>query len=254
MNFFEAIIIGFVQGVGEFLPISSSGHLVLFNQIFSTNADFLFFSVMLHFASLFAVLFVLKKEVLYLVKNPFSALSLKLCLATLPTVVIVLCFKAFFENAFGGAYLPVCFMITAVLLFLTELFSQKKSSKKLTKKSALLVGIAQGLAVLPGISRSGATISAALLCGVGRENASKFSFLLSVPIILSSVLFEIIDGISLNKPLFDVGIGQTLIAFVAAFVVGVISVKFMLKTFQKIKLWWFSIYLAGLSIFSFFIT
>lgn len=253
MTIWLAMFYGILQGVTEFLPVSSSGHLVLFNKIFGTDCNFIFFSILLHFATLFAVIVVLWKDIIFLVKKPFGKTATKLYIATIITIIFVFIFKSTFENAFSGAFLPICFLITAFVLLLTELVGKKTNNKPINKKSAILIGLAQGVAVLPAISRSGATICTAILCGVGRENASKFSFLLSIPIILASVTYEIFDAIKMGAPIIDTPILPTLTAFLTAFIVGVLCVKFMLKTFQKVKLWYFSIYLFLISILSIFV-
>lgn len=242
-----AIFYGILQGLTEFLPVSSSGHLVLFNKIFGTNCDFVFFSVLLHLATLLAVLIVLWKDIKFLFKNPFSKPAKMLYAATIPTILIVLCFKGFFEGSFNGELLPLCFMITALLLIITQVFGKSIRTKKISYKTAITIGIVQGLAVLPGISRSGSTICTGVLCGLDAKNASRFSFLLSIPIILASIFHELLGVITKGAPLFDVGIIPTLIAFVCAFVVGLLCVKFMLTAFQKITLWWFAGYLIILT-------
>ena len=242
-----AIFYGILQGLTEFLPVSSSGHLVLFNKIFGTNCDFVFFSVLLHLATLLAVLIVLWKDIKFLFKNPFSKPAKMLYAATIPTILIVLCFKGFFEGSFNGELLPLCFMITALLLIITQVFGKSIRTKKISYKTAITIGIVQGLAVLPGISRSGSTICTGVLCGLDSKNASRFSFLLSIPIILASIFHELLGVITKGAPLFDVGIIPTLIAFVCAFVVGLLCVKFMLTAFQKISLWWFAGYLIILA-------
>lgn len=250
MTIWVAIFYGIVQGVTEFLPVSSSGHLVLFNQIFGTSDDFVFFSVLLHFATLFAVVIVLWKDIVYLVKNPFSRPAKMIYLATIPTVLLVLLFKGFFESAFSGAFLPICFVITAVLLAITELFTTKISGKKMDYKTALLVGVAQGFAVLPGVSRSGSSICTAVLCGVDRYRASRFSFIISIPIILASIAYELFEAVISGGVAIDVPLVPTICAFVVAFVSGLFCVKFMLTIFQKLSLWWFVGYLiiiAGIS-------
>ena len=252
MTIWCAIFLGALQGLTEFLPVSSSGHLVLFQNIFGIETDFLFFSVLLHLATLFAVVLVLWKDIKHLVFHPFCKEAQMLYAATVPTVLIVLVFQGFFEGAFSGTFLPISFMITAILLFLTELLASK-SSGKMTFKTALFTGVAQGLAVLPGISRSGATICTSVLLGVDRKRASRFSFILSIPIILASMAYEILGALSSGEEVLSIPIIPTIFAFFAAFILGVISVKFMLNAFQKIKLWWFSIYLVILSVVSFFV-
>ena len=198
MTIWLAILYGFIQGATEFLPVSSSGHLVLFNNIFKTENNFIFFSLLLHLATLFSVVWVLRKEVLYLIKHPLSDYAVKLYLATIPTVLIVLLFKGFFEESFNGTFLPICFMLTAIFLIIVE-FISKKQIKPINKKISFIMGIAQGIAVLPGISRSGSTIIAGLMCGGDRKEVSKFSFLMSIPIILASMLYELLDCYIFNQ-------------------------------------------------------
>lgn len=252
MTIWCAIFLGALQGLTEFLPVSSSGHLVFFQNIFGVETDFLFFSIVLHLATLFAVMLVLWKDIKHLVLNPFCKEAQMLYVATIPTVLIVLVFQGFFKGAFSGAFLPISFMITAVLLFLTEILANKPSGK-VTFKTSIITGVAQGLAVLPGISRSGATICVAVLMGVDKKRASRFSFVLSIPIILASMGYEILGAIYSGEAIVSVPILPTFCAFLTAFVFGVLSVKFMLGAFQKVKLWWFSIYLVILSVISFFI-
>lgn len=250
---FFVIILAIVQGLTEFLPVSSSGHLVLLNKFFGIENDFLLLSVILHVATLFSVLIVLKNEVKEIIKHPFGELSKKLVLATIPTVVIVLCFKSFFDSSFDGRYLPFCFMLTAFLIVVSELFSLKQKNKKnISYWQSIIMGIAQGIAVLPGISRSGATICSGLLVGCDRKEVARFSFLMSIPIILASLVLEIYEYISMGQVLtlawYELAIG-----FVVAFITGVFAVKFMLKIIEKHNLLWFAVYLIVISFVSFFV-
>lgn len=252
---FFVIILAIVQGLTEFLPVSSSGHLVLLNKIFGIENDFLLLSVILHFATLFSVLLVLRKEVKEIILHPFGELSKKLMLATIPTVLIVLCFKGFFDNSFNGQFLPFCFMLTAVLIVVSEIISKKQENigyKPISKFRAILMGISQGIAVLPGISRSGATICTGLITGSKREEVAHFSFLMSIPIILASLVLEIYEYVVAGQVLTLMWY-EHLIGFIVAFVVGVLSVKFMLKLIEKHSLVWFAIYLVVISIVSFFV-
>ncbi|MDD3231940.1 MAG: undecaprenyl-diphosphate phosphatase [Clostridia bacterium] len=252
MTLWIAIIYGIIQGITEFLPVSSSGHLVLLNSIFKVEGNFIIFSLLLHLATLFAVFFVLRKEIFYLFKNPFDKKAMNLYIATIPTIIIALCFIDFFESSFSGAILPTCFMITATLLFIVEIF-KKTQYKRINKKSAIIMGIAQGIAILPGISRSGATIAAGLLCGGKRKEVSSFSFLMSIPIIFASMIYEIYSCITKGIPIFDTPVLPTIFAFLFAFFVGIICVKFMINMLHKVKLYYFSIYLVIISILSFYI-
>lgn len=246
MMFWQYIVFGLVQGLTEFLPVSSSGHLLLLNQLFGFSGDFVFFALLLHLATLLAVVIVMKKDVLYLIKNPFSPLGKQLLLATIPTVVIVLLFKSWIESTLSGALLPFCFMFTGVLLIVSTMFTRRKPRKDLKTSSALIMGIAQGVAVIPGISRSGATICAGLISGESRDHAASFSFLMSIPIILASMAYELLfatQTLALNTS----QVLGSILAFVIALVVGVFAIRSMLKLVKQSKLWVFSIYLFALA-------
>ena len=240
------IILGAVQGICEFLPISSSGHLVLLSTLFGIK-DSLFVSIILHLATLIAVIFVFWKDVKYLLLHPLSSQAIKIYLATISTCIIVLAFMPFIGDSFSGKYLAFCFFISSVILFIVDYLSQKIKSKSFTNKNALIMGVAQGLAILPGISRSGATISAGLLSGADKNESAKFSFLMSIPIILLSTFEEIFSLIIKKEPLSVNGIGIVL-AFIIAFIIGILSIKVMLKITQKSQFKWFSIYLLILAI------
>ena len=261
MSILVALILGIVQGLTEFLPVSSSGHLLLLNQIFGIDGDFLLVSIILHVATLLAVIFVFWKDIFYLIKHPFSKPAVNLYIATIPTVVIVLIFKKFIESSFENAsLLPFCFMLTAVLLLITYFLSKRKNKAEIEyenyceikKSSAFAMGISQGLAVIPGISRSGSTICTGLILGENRKESAKFSFLMSIPIIIASMLYEILFSSS-TASINQIGILPLIIAFVSALLVGILSIKFMLKVVEKAKYYYFSIYLVVLSIVSLFV-
>lgn len=248
------IILAIVQGLTEFLPVSSSGHLVLLNKFFGIENDFLLLSVILHVATLFSVVWVLRKEVVTIVKHPFGDVSKKLLLATIPTVVIVLMFKGFIDKSFEGGLLPFCFMFTAVLIVVSEILNQNSKTKnsKITKLTALFMGVMQGIAVLPGISRSGSTICAGLLAGKNRKDVAHFSFLMSIPIILASLIFEVYEYVVSGQAL-TLAVYELIIGFVVALIVGIFAVKFMLKLIEKHSLVWFAVYLAVISIVTLFV-
>ena len=166
MEIIYYFVLGLVQGLTEFLPVSSSGHLVLLNKLFGNGNNFLFVSILLHVATLFSVCFVLRKEIFELIKHPFSKQTLNIAYATICSFVIVLLFKSFFEDAFGGEYLSICFIITAIILMLSYFKTKSGLYKKYDKinwKNSVITGLVQGVAVLPGISRSGSTICSLIL-------------------------------------------------------------------------------------------
>lgn len=259
-SFWALIILGIVQGVTEFLPVSSSGHLVLLSKIFGIENS-LFVSIVLHVATLLSILVVLRKEVWRVVRHPFRDEGKKLIVATIPTCLIVLCIYPLINEAFEGAILPICFIITAILLFVTSAFCQKKSFSNLNNetqnsgisyKQALFMGISQGFATFPGISRSGATICTGVIAGAERENVAKFSFLMSVPVIVLSMAFEIFKLVRGGEQLV-VNVPGLVLAFFLAFVVGLLCVKAMIKLTQKLNFKWFSLYLVILAILTLFI-
>lgn len=261
MSIWIALVLGIVQGLTEFLPISSSGHLTLLNKIFGIQENTLLFAILLHLATLFAVIYVLRKEVWQLIKHPFSREALNLYLATFPTVVIALFSKKFLEDSFLSAkLLPYCFLITAILLFVTYFYTKKnncplnypKKTFKNNNRTSFIMGVAQGLAILPGISRSGSTICAGLLCGEEKNKVANFSFLMSIPIILASLVWEIFSG-EFNQIASSEMVLPVIIAFFAAFIVGIFSIKIMLKIVERAKYYWFSTYLILISILAFFV-
>lgn len=248
------IILAIVQGLTEFLPVSSSGHLVLLNKFFGIENDFLLLSVLLHLATLFSVVWVLRKEVIEVVKHPFGEMGRKLILATIPTVLIVLIFKKFVDASFDGRYLPICFIITAVLIVISEILAKrgKRDNKDINSKTATIMGIAQGIAVLPGISRSGATICSGLIFGKDRKDVAHFSFLMSIPIICASLVLEVYEYISSGQALTLLPY-ELIVGFIVAFLTGIFAVKFMLKVVEKYSLIWFALYLVAIAIVSFFV-
>lgn len=252
MEIFVLILLGLVQGATEFLPVSSSGHLVLLGNLFGIENS-LFVSIILHLATLFSILVMLRKEVFTLVRHPLSRQTMLLATATIPTCLIVLVIMPLVDKAFGGAFLGVCFLVTAIVLMLAERLSKKQAKvQELNFKQAFIMGVAQGLAVFPGISRSGSTISAGLVSGADRESTAKFSFLMSIPIILLSLVLEIYKICTTGKQI-EVNIVGLILAFVCAFVVGILAIKWMLNLTSKANFRWFSLYLVVIAILSMFL-
>lgn len=247
MSLIVALILGIVQGLTEFLPVSSSGHLVLLQNIFGISSDIIIFDVILHLGTLFAVIIVYRKSVWELIKHPFSKKMRLLIVGTIPTVVIALLFKDFFENAFGGNLLFVGFLATSLLLLIADYFDKKyKNYKTIDFSKISVMGIFQGLAIFPGLSRSGTTTTSALVLGIKKEEALEYSFLLSIPIILASLVYELIfSPISLSS----IGFGQISIGFIVSLIFGIISIKFMIKIIKNNTYKYFAIYLIILSIF-----
>lgn len=251
------ILLGLVQGLTEFLPVSSSGHLVLLDKIFGVETgNFLFVSIILHVATLVSVVILYYKQIWNLVKRPFSKKTLFVVVATIPTVVVVILFKSFFESSFSGGYLSICFMITAIVLMITHFKTNSKTynpKREMSYKNSVVVGFVQGLAVLPGISRSGSTISANVLCNVDSQTATEFSFILSIPIIICSLLYEIYSCLYSGSIIFVGSYFNLAVSFVIALISGIFAIKIMKKIAKTKKYYLFSIYLCLLAVIGCFI-
>ena len=260
MGIMEAVILGIVQGLTEFLPVSSSGHLVLLQKIFGIKTPPLVFETLLHAGTLAAVLAVLRKEIFELLKKPFQPLTGYLIIGTIPAVIAALLFGDYIEHAFAtGKYLGFCFLITSVLLICAEKLSfRAESNTELKKKEAmnwldaLVIGIMQAVAIAPGVSRSGATISAALFRRLDRDFAARFSFLLSIPAIAGAFVLHVKDLAGGETASGEIVSNETLGAAViiagtvTAAVVGFFAVKLMLKIIREKSLYGFAVYTAVL--------
>lgn len=252
MEIIEAIILGLIQGLTEFLPVSSSGHLVLFNKLFGITEGTVTFSIAVHIATLIAVVSVLWKDVLEMIKKPTGKLTLLVIVATIPMVIVGFIFKDLLKSFLEtGATVGIGFLITGTVLWLAEYMSKKeKKNKKLEETSfldALVVGCAQVIAMLPAVSRSGSTTGAALFRGLNREFALKFSFLMSIPAILGPAAIEAIDVIKDGTGL-EVELLPLLAGMLTAGISGYLAIKFMLKIFTKASLKVFSYYVYTLGV------
>jgi len=254
LNIPQGIILGLIQGFCEFLPISSSGHLVLFQKIFGLKEGVLTFDIALHIATLFGLFYFLRKDIIAILKKPLDKPALLILAALIPTAVIGVMFNDVFEKIFSsGATLSIEFIITAIVLWLAE--NAKRTNKRkgiddTTYIDAGLIGVAQGIAILPGISRSGFTLACSLLRGLDREFAVRFSFLLSIPAILGAAAFDcykiLKTGYSFTA---NIEIWPFIAGIITAALAGCIAIKFMLKKISKLNLKMFSYYLFALSAF-----
>lgn len=262
MEILQAVILGLIQGLTEFLPVSSSGHIALVQGLFRINDDdiALFFSIILHLGTLVAVCAVFWRDILNLFKKPFKTLGL-LVLATIPAGIVGILYEIFdldriFRGDYMGIYLAVFFLITAAVLFTTEMVAKRRKSPglPLSIKTAMPMGAAQALAVLPGISRSGSTICAGTLAGCKSEEVAKFSFIMSIPVILGSFAVELFMGLRSGElqASFETG-GATLgwsvaLGFIISALAGLFAIKVMLKVIKGANYKWFSLYLVLLAI------
>lgn len=233
----KGFALGLVQGLTEFLPVSSSGHLLLIEKL-GVAPPSVATNLFLHIATLFVVLITMRKSVFDLIRHPFGKKAVWIYIVCIPTAVIGIIFKLFFEDILLGKYLSLCFLITALLL-LTANGTRFNPKRNL---GAFLTGIVQGLAVLPGISRSGSTISAMTYMNYSKEEATELSFLMSIPVILGGTVLEIKD-----ITFADVDIIMLVTAFLTAFISGFFAIKVMLKNFHIAKTP-FAIYLLIISV------
>lgn len=232
MNILIAALLGLVQGLCEFLPVSSSGHLVLFQDIFGINEGAMFFDTMLHLGTLAAVIAVYYRQLWALIKKPFQKKVYLLLLSTLVTTVIAFAFKDLFDSAFEGKFLGIGFLITAVILFLNEKLSHgKKDIEHMKYTESLGVGLMQGVAIFPGVSRSGSTIAGARFFGLSKEAAAEYSFILSIPAILGSLVLQIPDVAA--EGLQGTDWGCVIVGTIVAAVSGYFAIRWMLRLITK---------------------
>lgn len=249
MDIIEAIILGVIQGLTEFLPVSSSGHLELAKAILgdtSVPEESLTFTVVLHFATALSTLVIFRNEIIEICKGLFQfkwndecKFSLKIIISMLPAVIVGLLFEKELESFFGGkiALVGCMLLLTALLLLLAD--KAKNTNKEVSISNAVLIGISQAIAMMPGISRSGATISASVLLGVDRTRAAKFSFLMVVPLIFGKIGKDVLSG---DLHFQSSEIVPIAMGFIAAFLSGLLACNWMISLVKKSKLSYFSIY------------
>ena len=254
MSFWIICLLCVVQGLTEFLPISSSGHLTLIEQFFGINENILLINLFLHLATLVAVVVVYRKTILKLIKKPFQPLTYKLVISTFLTCVIAFVFEWLGLEKFAFKIYSFGFLMTAILLFFMHKSKKSTISIKqggISYRDSVIVGMVQGFAVIPGLSRSGSTIVSLSLCGNNEEESAEYSFLLSIPIIVGGFVIELIKMFK-NPQISGVFTIETIIfAFLLTLVVAIISLKLTLKLLKKNKFIYFSIYTFILFIVTF---
>ena len=254
MNSTEAILLGIIQGLTEFLPVSSSGHLVLFQHLFGLKEAELFFDVCVHLGTLLAVIVVFRQEIkniiLALIRFSSSSASKKtvlqkiesdpdlkmaflIVIGSIPTAVLGFLFRGIADRLFASAFIAgLMLMFTGLLLWITRRAAtpvEKPVADRLTPKNALIIGVVQGLAIIPGISRSGSTISIGLLLGIDRETAARYSFLLSIPAIIGAGVLSLKEGLSQT----NLAIQISLLGALIAALVGYVALKSLLHIVKK---------------------
>ncbi len=240
MSFFNIFVLGLVQGVAEFLPISSSGHLVIVEQLLGIQQDNILFEVFLHFSTLLTVIIYFRQDIFKLKKNQLKLIVI----ATVPIVIVGLMFKDLVQLLFSSITLVASFLvITGILNLVTarQLKRQAGSKKKkqISTKQAVVIGVFQALAILPGISRSGSTVFAGITQGVDRVKTFRFSFLLVIPAILGASLLELLGNYS---QLSEVNLMMFLVGGVTAFVSGLLSLKLFEYVIKTVQFSWFGYY------------
>jgi len=246
MSIIEAIVLGIVQGLTEFLPVSSSGHLVLLQKIFNIKEGAMSFDIALHLATLIAVIAVYRKKIFEIIKNPFSKFPVYIVIGTVPIAVFGILLKDLIESFFEtGATLGTGFIFTGLILMYADIAGKKsRTIEQMNLADPLLIGTSQAVAMLPAVSRSGMTISAALALGIERRTAADFSFILSIPAILGAVAVDIYDIAKTGESGFaGIGTAPLVTGMIFAAISGFFAVKFMINLIQKQKLKYFSYYL-----------
>lgn len=271
MGYIEAIILGLVQGLSEFLPISSSGHLALLENLFEIKEDsVIFFAVLLHIGTLVSIFIVYHEDIYALIKElfllfkdiftgkglkieerPIRKLGIMIIVSSIPTAIMGLLFSDYIDRIFGSlTVISICWIITGfILLFSEKLNNNKKEIEGMKYRNAIFVGICQGLAIMPGISRSGSTIVGSLVTGLKREFAVEFAFLISIPAILGSAILEFPKAIKAG--IEPSTIGPMIVGFLVAAISGYFAITTMIRIVSKHRMRYFSYYvwILGLGTF-----
>jgi len=254
MTWFEALILGVIQGLTEYLPVSSSGHLAIGQALFGMNdgADNLMFTVAVHVATVLSTIVILWSEIDWIVRGLFKCelnaetkYALNILVSMIPVGIVGLFFKDQVEAIFGSGLLVVgcCLLITAALLTFSYL-AKPRQKEHISWKDALIIGIAQAVAVLPGVSRSGSTIATGLMLGNRKESLAQFSFLMVIPPILGEALLDVLKMVKGEDVMGGIETLPLIVGFLAAFLSGCIACKWMINIVKKGKLIYFGIYCA----------
>lgn len=254
MSWFEALILGIIQGLTEYLPVSSSGHLAIGQALFgmSDGADNLMFTVAVHVATVLSTIVILWSEIDWIVRGLFKCelnaetkYALNIVVSMIPVGIVGLFFKDYVEEIFGSGLLIVgfCLLITASLLIFSY-YAKPRQKEHISWKDAFIIGLAQAVAVLPGVSRSGSTIATGLMLGNKKESMAQFSFLMVIPPILGEALLDVLKMLKGEDVMGGIEALPLAIGFVAAFLSGCVACKWMINIVKKGKLIYFGIYCA----------
>ena len=269
MTWIESLLMGLLQGLTEYLPISSSGHLAIASSLFGIEGEQnLAFTVIVHVATVLSTIVILWKEIVWILRDLFSRQSWKsysglnegtryainIIISMIPVAVVGLFFKDRIEEIFGSGTTVVgcCLLVTAALLTFSY-YAKPRQKEQISGFHAFVIGIAQAVAVLPGLSRSGSTIATGLLLGDKKEKLAQFSFLMVIPPILGEALLDmkdLIESAGAGAAGSETGIGILIIGFLAAFLAGCAACKWMISIVRKGKLIWFGLYCAVAGLFT----
>ncbi len=253
MNCFEAFVLGILQGLTEYLPVSSSGHLAIGAHLFGIDgADNLTFTILVHVATVLSTLVILWKEIDWILKGLFkfkmneeTKYALNIVISMIPVGIVGVFFKDKVEEIFGSGLLVVGIMLLVTALLLTfSYYAKPRQRENISPWHAFLIGVAQAVAVLPGLSRSGSTIATGLLLGNKKEKMAQFSFLMVIPPILGEALLDVMKGLKGEEAFGGIDTLPLVVGFLAAFVSGCIACKWMINMVKKGKLVYFAIYCA----------
>jgi undecaprenyl-diphosphatase len=258
MNWFEAIALGLIQGFTEFLPISSSGHLEIAKSLFGIDPEASFyFTIAVHGATVLSTIVVFWKEIIELINgtlkfkmNNETSYILKLIVSMIPVGIAGLLLKDLIEKMFNGNIIFIGFMLLVTSTLLASAHFVRKKDREIGYLDALVIGIAQAIAVIPGISRSGATISTGLMIGNSKDKIARFSFLMVLAPVIGANILEIMSG-EVNPGSSSAGI--MVIGFLAAFISGYLACRWMIELVKKSKLIWFSVYCLIVGLLSIFL-
>lgn len=253
MSSFEALVLGLLQGLTEFLPVSSSGHLAIGSALFGINGeDNLAFTVMVHVATVLSTLVILWKEIDWIVKGVFkfkmndeTKYFINIIVSMIPVGIVGVFFKDTVAEVFGSGLLVVGIMLLLTAALLTfSYYAKPRQKETISLKDAFIIGLAQAVAVMPGLSRSGSTIATGLLLGNKKEKLAQFSFLMVIPPILGEALLDVLKGLKGEEAFGNIDTLPLVVGFVAAFLSGCFACKWMINIVKKGKLVYFGIYCA----------
>ena len=261
MEWFEALVLGLIQGLTEYLPVSSSGHLAIGANLFGLNGEEnLAFTIAVHVATVLSTCVILWKEIVWLFQDLFkwkwnegTKYIVNILISMIPVAVVGFFFKDKVEAVFGSGLLVVgcCLMVTALLLAFSY-WAKPRQREHISPWHAFVIGIAQAVAVMPGLSRSGSTIATGLLLGNKKEKIAQFSFLMVIPPVLGEALLDVKDIAEqgFSAAMNGISAGAMIVGFLAAFITGCLACKWMINIVKKGKLIWFAVYCLIIGIFA----